>query len=128
VEGTITAMRSAWDADHHKIYTVVSLQVARVHKGTIAAGPLQFRILGGTVDDITLVISEQPAFALNERVFLYLLPNYGVRDFPTVGQALGKFTIETDPATGREVLVGRMGRLERDAVVREVQAEESRQR
>jgi hypothetical protein len=85
-------------------------------------------MLGGSLDDIALVISHQPAFALNERVFLYLLPNYAVRDFPTVGQALGKFAIETDPATGTEVLVGQMGRLERDAVVRDVQAQESLQR
>jgi hypothetical protein len=126
VEGNITAKRSAWDADHHKIYTTVSLQVTQVHKGTAAAGPMQIRFLGGTVDDITLAIVEQPGFALGERVFLYLLPNYGVRDFPTVGQALGKFSVEVDPATGREVLVGEMGRFERDTVVREVQIEESR--
>lgn len=103
VEGQVTAVRSDWTSNHTQIYTTVTLQVSQVLKGSISGSHMDLRLLGGTVDDITMMIVDQPAFEVNERVFLFLRPNYEVRDIPLVGQSAGKFRVEVD-ANGADVL------------------------
>jgi hypothetical protein len=103
VEGQVTAVRSEWTSNHTQIYTSVTLQVSQVLKGSIPGSQMDLRLLGGTVDDITMLIIDQPTFEVNERVFLFLRPNYEVRDVPLVGQSAGKFRVEVD-ATGADVL------------------------
>jgi hypothetical protein len=104
VEGQVASVTADWNTAHTQIHTTVRLQSVQYYKGT---GPatLDLRLLGGTVGDMTMRVIDQPAFASNERVFLFLSPNFEARDVPIVGQFQGKLRVTTN-AQGQEVLVG----------------------
>jgi hypothetical protein len=106
VEGRVAAKRSEWNADGTKIYTIITLAVDEYHKGGLNENSLDIRYLGGSVGDITMAVMGQPTFALNERVFLFLGPDYTRKDQPFAGNAEGKRVISTDPVTGEDQLTG----------------------
>jgi hypothetical protein len=121
VEGDVVATRGEWSTDRTRIYTTVTLQVAEVHKGSLPGGTLELRLLGGTVDDVTMAVIGQPRFEAGERVFLFLAPNHDVRDVPFVGGEAGKLRVVAD-ATGAEVLLGAQATLEKSEVTREIRS------
>jgi hypothetical protein len=121
VEGDVVAMRGNWSPDHTRIYTTITLDVSQVHKGTLTGQTLDLRVLGGTVDDMTLAVVEQPHFKTGERVFLFLSPNYQTRDIPFVGGEAGKMSIVPN-ATGADVLLGVNATFEKSDVTRNIRS------
>lgn len=99
VEGKITRVASAWNANQTQIQTTVTLKVEKYHKGDLKQNTIDITFLGGVVGNITMAVIGQPSFAMNEDVFLFLRPNHAVRDIPFVGAHEGKFTVTTDPVT-----------------------------
>jgi hypothetical protein len=106
VEGRVSAVDAAWNTQRTQIFTTVTVQVERYHKG---GGPSQltFRLLGGIVGDQTLAILGQAAFGRGEQVFLFMDPRWQDGVYPVVGGEHGKFTVMTDRARGREYLFNR---------------------
>jgi hypothetical protein len=103
VEGQVSGVESAWNAQHSQIYTTVTVQVRRYLKGSGAAR-LQFRYLGGVVGDQTLAIVGQAAFARNENVLLFLDPRWSEGVFPVLDGEHGKFRVMVDTQRNREYL------------------------
>jgi hypothetical protein len=71
VAGTIERMESAWNNDHTRIYTRVTMRVERVLSGQ-AGERIVFRIPGGTVGDTTVMVSEMPHFRVGEDTVVFL--------------------------------------------------------
>lgn len=114
LEGVVTRVESAWNADKTQIHTSIDIDVQKQIKGTLPDDQttIHLRVLGGTVDDITMVLVGAPTFEVNEEMLLFLRPNYDVRLLPVVGFNQGKIHIDTDPNTGKKTLKGRESSLE----------------
>jgi len=98
-------VRSAWDDEHHKIYTTVELQVVESWKGNDApASRITIVQPGGTVGDITMVVFGLSRFVPGERALLFL------RGSPSqagvVGLTQGKRPMRRDTATGGWLVEG----------------------
>jgi hypothetical protein len=61
------------------------------------------RMLGGTVDGETMEVTDSPKFAVGDRDVLFV-ENNGSQFIPLVGIMHGRFHVETDPQTRREVV------------------------
>lgn len=120
-EGEVTAVRGEWNANRTRIYTTVSIRVDAYHKGDLGREVVDLRCAGGTVGDITMAIVGQPSFEPDERVFVFLRPNFEQRDVPVVGDAAGKLRMVTD-ATGADILLGPTQTFEKSDVVREIRS------
>jgi hypothetical protein len=121
LEGDVTAVRSEWNADRTRITTAVSIRVGQYHKGNLGRDVIEIRLAGGTVDDITMAVIGQPSFERDERVFLFLKPNFEQRDVPVVGTAAGKMRMTTD-ASGADILLTPTQTFEKNDVVREIRS------
>ncbi len=106
IEGVVKRVESKWNADKSQIHTFIDIDLVKQIKGEFAKDQveIQLRVLGGTVGDITMVIVDAPSFDLNEKVLLFLRPNFDHWLFPVVGFNQGKLRIETDPKTAKEII------------------------
>lgn len=86
VAGEVLDMRSAWTADRREIFTTVTLRPDRRFKGD-ARSLLRFRIPGGTVGDTRLEVTHSPAFAVGERVLVFLIGESGRLPRVVAGEA-----------------------------------------
>ncbi|MEN6342622.1 MAG: right-handed parallel beta-helix repeat-containing protein [Methanospirillum sp.] len=71
VRGEITAVSSAWDADHARIWTTATVRVAARLKGD-GNETLTLAIPGGTVDGVTLDVEDQPVLAAGTGAFIFV--------------------------------------------------------
>lgn len=114
VEGVVTKIESAWNKDRTQIHTFIDINVRKQIKGALPKNQttIHLRVLGGTVDDITMHVVDAPSFKVDEEMLLFLRPNYDVQLFPVVGFNQGKIHIDTDPNTGTKSLKGRKPSLD----------------
>ena len=75
VIGRITKITSAWDKDHEKIFTKLTLSVDETLKGKLKKHRLTVTQLGGIVGDIESWIDGNPEFTDGEKVLLFLSRN-----------------------------------------------------
>lgn len=117
-EGRVVALHSEWNDDHNQIHTIVTIRVSRTMKGTIPPnGNLVLRLLGGHVDKRVMEVVDQPTFALDEEVIVFVRKN--PRHFmPITGLYQGKFTIVDDAGTGVQSIAERA--MSREDFVREI--------
>ncbi len=117
VEGVVKKVESKWNADKTQIHTFIDIGVTNQIKGKLpkAQSEIHLRVLGGTVDDITMAIVAAPTFAVKEEVLLFLRPNHEHWLFPIVGFNQGKLRIDTHPKTGKKLILER--KVTRDAYV-----------
>jgi hypothetical protein len=103
-QGTVTDVRSEWigEGAQHRIVSYVTFNVEDAMKGTPGA-TYTLRMLGGTVDGETMEVTDSPKFAVGDRDVLFV-ENNGSQFVPLVGIMHGRFHVETDPQTGREVV------------------------
>jgi hypothetical protein len=120
-EGEVTDVRGEWNADRTRITTTVSIRVDQYHKGNLGRDVVEIRLAGGSVDDITMAVIGQPSFERDERVFLFLKPNFERRDTPVAGDSAGKLRVATD-ANGADILLGPTQTFEKSDVVREIRS------
>jgi len=103
-QGTVTDVRSQWigEGAQHRIVSYVTFNVEDAMKGTPGA-TYTLRMLGGTVDGETMEVTDTPKFAVGDRDVLFV-ENNGSQFVPLVGIMHGRFHVETDPQTGREIV------------------------
>ncbi|HEY7791978.1 MAG TPA: hypothetical protein VIC33_15795 [Vicinamibacterales bacterium] len=102
VHGTVTGVRSDWNAGRTHIFTFVSVHVDRSLKGSL--GPdLTVMEFGGTVGNLRQYIPGTPQFRPGEEVVLFLSLHPPM--YPSVlALSQGKFSIVADRATGTRMI------------------------
>jgi hypothetical protein len=113
-EGTVTDARSQWTgagAERH-IMTNVTFQIEDAIKGAPGKS-YTIQMLGGTVDDETMEVSDAPRFKIGDRDILFVEHN-GTQFVPLVGIMHGRFHVQTD-AAGHDVVAKDNGAFLADA-------------
>jgi hypothetical protein len=113
-QGTVTDARSVWEGEggQRHIETYVTFKVDDNVKGD-AGNSYTIRMLGGTVGDQTMEVSDAPKFKVGDRDILFVEHNYD-QFVPLVGIDHGRFHIQHDDATGRDIVVNGEGEPVRD--------------
>lgn len=100
VAGRVERIESAWNAQG-QIESTVYLQLGEVSRGSLSVGSLiPIRVLGGTMDGLTMVSSEEPVFETGEEAYLFLAASQGGVYRLTAGEQ-GRFRIVGDRAVNR---------------------------
>lgn len=113
-QGTVTASRSVWEGeggDRH-IETYVTFQVEDSVKGQAGAS-YTVRMLGGTVGDEAMEVTDAPKFEVGDRDILFVEHN-NEQFVPLVGISHGRFHVQRDEQTGRDIVVNAEGDPVRD--------------
>lgn len=108
-QGTVMDVKSVWEgqgAQSH-IETYVTFQVAENVKGDAGAS-YTIRMLGGKVGEDALIVDGAPRFEVGDREILFVEHNYD-QFVPLVGIAHGRFHVQSDEATGRDIIVNDEG-------------------
>ena len=107
-EGTVTDVKSQWTGEgaNRRIVSFVTFEVNDGLKGN-AGETYTMRMLGGTVDDTTMEVTESPKFKVGERDILFV-ENNGTQFIPLVGIMHGRFKVQKDQ-TGAEVVLDNHG-------------------
>jgi hypothetical protein len=102
-EGEVTGLRSEWigEGSQHRIVTYVSFRVDDALKGDPGT-TYSMRMLGGTVGDRTMEVSDAPKFKVGDHDVLFI-ENNGSQFIPLVGLQHGRFRVEKD-SSGRQTL------------------------
>lgn len=108
-QGTVTDTKSVWEGEgaQRHIETYVTFQIADSVKGN-AGSSYTIRMLGGTVGDESLVVTDAPKFQVGDREILFVEHNYD-QFVPLVGIGHGRFHVQRDEGTGRDVVVDHEG-------------------
>ena len=99
--GEAIDLQSSWEPrpdGGRAIVTQVTLRVEDVWKGSVGA-VTQLQFLGGTIDGLTLAVSDMPSFRLGQRDVLFVGDTVRVMS-PLVGFMHGRVRIERELATG----------------------------
>lgn len=101
VVGTVTDVSSAWNENHTRIFTTITMDVSESLKGELS-GVITFKQLGGTVGDTRASVPGFPVF--NEGSELLLFLNDDPSGYiPVVGLGQGKFDIFVNELTGEKM-------------------------
>ena len=113
-QGTVTNVRSVWEGEgaQRHIDTYVTFQVQDNVKGSAGAS-YTIRMLGGTVGDETMEVTDTPKFNVGDRDILFVEHNYE-QFVPLVGIKNGRFRVQRDEQTGRDVVLNGEGEPVRD--------------
>jgi hypothetical protein len=106
VTGTVTGIDVGWNDDHTFIHTHVTLDIDEVVMGEALPDQLVLDQLGGRVGRIISQVHGSPVYHLGERVFVFVERVDEI--YRTQGHYQGKYTLEVDPVTQREVFVQRV--------------------
>jgi hypothetical protein len=101
-QGTCTESKSEWvgEGAQRHIVTYVTFNVEDALKGSPGAS-YTIRMLGGTVGDTTMEVSDSPKFKSGDHDILFVQHN-GEQFIPLVGIMHGRYRIEQDQTTGAE--------------------------
>lgn len=104
-EGTVTDVKSQWigEGAQRHIVSFVTVQVQDPIKGTPGES-YTLRMLGGTVGEDTMEVSDSPKFKVGDRDILFVEKN-GKQFIPLVGIMHGRFHVERDNATGADMVL-----------------------
>lgn len=100
VVGTVVSRRAEWEHSGASklIITKITIAIEQSVKGSVA-GTLVVDVVGGTIGDQTLTVSDIPEFRVGDRDVLFLnLHPHAVS--PLVGANQGLFRVITESATG----------------------------
>ena len=108
-EGTVADVQSQWvgEGGQRHIVSYVTFQVAESLKGSPGA-QYTMRMLGGTVGDETMAISDAPQFKVGDRDILFVEKN-GTQFIPLVGIMHGRFRVQQDQQAEAAVVVDNEG-------------------
>lgn len=108
-QGTVTNARSVWEGEggQRHIETYVTFQIEDNLKGD-AGSSYTIRMLGGTVGDETMEITDTPHFNVGDREILFVEHNYD-QFVPLVGIEHGRMHLQRDEATGRDIVLNNEG-------------------
>ncbi len=113
-QGTVTDVRSVWEGEgaQRHIDTYVTFQIGENVKGNSGAS-YTIRLLGGTVGDETMEVTDTPKFKIGDRDILFVEHN-NEQFVPLVGINNGRFHVQRDEQTGRDVILNGEGEPVRD--------------
>lgn len=113
-QGTVTDSRSVWEGEggQRHIETYVTFNVEDSVKGQPGTS-YTIRMLGGTVGDETMEVTDSPKFKVGDREILFVEHNND-QFVPLVGISHGRFHVQHDDQTGRDVVFNGDGELVRD--------------
>ena len=108
-QGTVTDVKSEWvgEGAERRIVSYVTFNVDEAIKGN-AGTSYTIRMLGGTVGDRTMEVTDSPKFKVGDRDILFV-ENNGKQFIPLVGIMHGRYRVQQDQATGEEVLLTNHG-------------------
>jgi hypothetical protein len=109
-EGEVTGLQSQWigEGAEHRIVTFVTFKVDDTLNGD-AGATYSIRMLGGTVDGRTMVVTDAPKFKVGDHDLLFV-ENNGSQFIPLVGIRHGRFSVQKDSA-GRQTLTTGAGQV-----------------
>jgi len=109
-EGTVTDVQSQWagEGGQRHIVSYVTFKIADGLKGDAGAS-YTLRMLGGTVGDDTMEISDSPKFKVGDRNILFV-ENNGTQFIPLVGIMHGRFGVQKEQQSGVDVVLNHEGR------------------
>jgi hypothetical protein len=104
LQGTVTDVRSEWTGEgaQRRIVSYITFRVEDSVKGN-PRDTYTLRMLGGTVDGETMEVTDSPKFKVGDRDIIFV-ENNGSQFVPLVGIMHGRFHVQKDGATGREVV------------------------
>ena len=107
-QGNVTDVRSQWvgEGGQRQIVSYVTFKVDDAIKGSPGA-TYTIRMLGGTVGETTMAISDAPEFKVGDKDILFVEHN-GTQFVPLVGIMHGRFHVEHDQS-GQEVVTTNEG-------------------
>jgi hypothetical protein len=113
-QGTVTEVKSVWEGEgaQRHISSYVTFQVEDNVKGN-AGSSYTIRMLGGTVGDLAMEVTDTPKFHKGDREVLFVEHNYD-QFVPLVGINHGHFRVQRDDASGRDILLNGEGEPVRD--------------
>lgn len=108
VIGTVRSVESRWNEDQTMIRTYASVSVERYVTGEPVDSMITIVVDGGTVDGITLWVSDTPSFHPGMRSgFLLKKEESGM--YTPYGQIQGVYALEDDPVTPIERFLDNLG-------------------
>jgi len=105
VVGKVTTLHSEWSADRSRIFTRVTIGVDQYLKGSDAGGSITLLTPGGEIGGVGEVYSHMPTFRADENVVVFVEKD-AQGQYRVCQGSLGKYTIEKDQHTGRELVSG----------------------
>jgi hypothetical protein len=113
-QGTVTDSRSVWEGEggQRHIETYITFNIEDNLKGQPGTS-YTIRMLGGTVGDETLEVTDTPKFKVGDREILFVEHNND-QFVPLVGIGYGRFHVQKDEQTGRDVVMNNEGEAVRD--------------
>ena len=110
-QGTVTDVRSEWTGEgkQRHIQSYVTLRVDDQIKGKPGAS-YTLSMLGGTVGEQTMEVTDTPKFKVGDRDILFV-ENNGTQFIPLVGIMHGRFRVQREEASGREIVATESGRF-----------------
>ncbi len=72
VVGRVTKVLSSWSLDNRLIVTLVSIEVEETIKGRTSPRTIAVQLAGGQIGDLRLAVSDEPSFAADETVLVFL--------------------------------------------------------
>lgn len=113
-QGTVTNSQSVWEGEgaQRHIETYVTFNVEDNVKGS-AGTSYTIKMLGGTVGDETMEVTDTPKFQVGDRDILFVEHN-NEQFVPLVGISHGRFHVQRDDQTGRDIVVNAEGVPVRD--------------
>jgi len=108
-QGTVTDVKSQWTGEgaQRHIVSFVTFKVDEQIKGD-AGVSYTLRMMGGTVGDDTMEVSDSPKFTRGDRDILFV-ENNGRQFIPLVGISHGRFHVKRDSESGEDLVVGDRG-------------------
>ncbi|CAN5254204.1 hypothetical protein BH20VER2_BH20VER2_09100 [soil metagenome] len=108
-QGTVTGVKSEWigEGGQRRIVSFVTFKVDDTLKGN-PGETYTVRMLGGTVDDTTMEVTDSPKFKVGDRDILFV-ENNGTQFIPLVGIMHGRFRVQKDPQTGADLIMDNHG-------------------
>ena len=113
-QGTVTNVTSQWTGEgaQRHIVTYVTMKVEDALKGD-AGSTYTLRLLGGTVGDTTMEVTDTPKFKAGDRDIVFVEHN-GTQFIPLVGIMHGRFRVQKDGKTGNDVVANDGGEAVKD--------------
>jgi hypothetical protein len=110
--GRCTSISREWNGEGSQIFTYVTISPQNLLKGDQIPAEITIKQLGGEVGEIGMRVDEASVYEEGEEVLLFL--QMGLTGYHrTIGLSQGKFSIETDQASGRKILKKKKRRFRR---------------
>jgi len=113
-QGTVSDVKSQWTGEGAQrcIVTYVTFTIEDSLKGA-SGSSYTLRMLGGTVGDQTMEVTDAPKFKAGDRDIVFV-ENNGTQFIPLVGIMHGRFRVQEDLPTGSEIVVTERGEFVSD--------------